>query len=72
MNGQFEFDGDPWDNPEFTCQDPLIMYVRNIETLLLIHSEDDMRCPISQADEMFTALRNLKKTAVMVRFPAKP
>ena len=48
------------------------MYVRNIETpLLLIHSEDDMRCPISQADEMFTALRNLKKTAVMVRFPGE-
>jgi dipeptidyl aminopeptidase/acylaminoacyl peptidase len=72
MNGQFEFDGDPWDNPEAYLSRSPIMYVRNIETpLLLIHSEDDMRCPISQADEMFTALRNLKKTAVMVRFPGE-
>lgn len=70
MNGQFEFDGDPWDNSEAYLSRSPIMYVRNIETpLLLIHSEGDLRCPISQADEMFVALKKLGKPAVMVRFP---
>ena len=49
-----------------------IMYVRNVETpLLLIHSEGDLRCPISQADEMFVALKKLRKPVVMVRFPGE-
>lgn len=72
MNGDFEFDGDPWDNPQAYLDRSPIMYVRNIETpLLLIHSEEDLRCPISQADEMFVALKKLKKTVVMVRFPGE-
>ena len=72
MNGQFEFDGDPWDNPEAYLSRSPIMYVRNVETpLLLIHSEGDLRCPISQADEMFVALKKLRKPVVMVRFPGE-
>ena len=48
------------------------MYVRNVETpLLLIHSEEDLRCPVSQAEEYFVALKKLKKEAVMVRFPGE-
>ena len=72
MNGEFEFDGDPWDNPEAYLSRSPIMYVRNVETpLLLIHSEGDLRCPISQAYEMFVALKKLKKTVVMVSFPGE-
>jgi len=71
-NGQFEFDGDPWDNPMAYLERSPIMYVRNVDTpLLLIHSEEDLRCPISQAEEFFVALKKLKKTAVMVRFPGE-
>jgi dipeptidyl aminopeptidase/acylaminoacyl peptidase len=72
MNGEFEFDGDPWDNPEAYLSRSPIMYVRNVETpLLLIHSEGDLRCPISQAYEMFVALKKLKKTVAMVSFPGE-
>ena len=40
MNGEFEFDGNPWDNPMAYLDRSPIMYVRNVETpLLLIHSE---------------------------------
>ncbi|MHB8339809.1 MAG: S9 family peptidase [Mycobacteriales bacterium] len=47
-------------------------YVRSIETpLLILHSENDLRCPISQAEEMFTALRLLNKQVEFVRFPAE-
>ena len=39
MNGEFEFDGNPWDNPMAYLDRSPIMYVRNVETpLLLIHS----------------------------------
>jgi len=72
MNGEFEFDGDPWDNPRAYLDRSPIMYVRNVATpLLMIHSEEDLRCPIGQAEEFFVALKKLKKTCVMVRFPGE-
>jgi dipeptidyl aminopeptidase/acylaminoacyl peptidase len=38
--------------------------------LLLIHSEQDLRCPIEQAEQLFVQLRRIGKTEVeMVRFP---
>ncbi len=47
-------------------------YVREIETpLLIMHSENDLRCDIEQAEWLFTAMRILKKEVEMVRFPAE-
>jgi dipeptidyl aminopeptidase/acylaminoacyl peptidase len=37
--------------------------------LLIIHSEQDHRCPITQAEELFVALKLLKRDVEMVRFP---
>ncbi len=37
--------------------------------MLLIHSEDDLRCPISQAEELFVGLRLLGRKPELVRFP---
>jgi dipeptidyl aminopeptidase/acylaminoacyl peptidase len=38
--------------------------------LLLIHSEQDLRCPIEQAEQLFVQLRRIGKAEVeMVRFP---
>lgn len=38
--------------------------------LLLIHSEQDLRCPIEQAEQLFVQLRRMGKCEVeMVRFP---
>ncbi len=69
-NGQWEFDGDPWDNPKAYLEVSPLMYVRHVETpIMLIHSELDLRCPMEQAEEFFTALKKLGKTAVLVRFP---
>ena len=69
-NGDFELNGNPWDNPEHYLEHSPITYVKNIETpLLLIHSEQDLRCPIEQAEQFYTALKWLRKEAVFVRFP---
>ena len=47
-----------------------LKYVRNVTTpLMLIHSENDMRCPIEQGEQFYIALKKLKKEVEMVRFP---
>jgi dipeptidyl aminopeptidase/acylaminoacyl peptidase len=49
-----------------------VTYVKQITTpLLILHSEEDLRCPIAQAEELFVALRLLGREPVMVRFPAE-
>ncbi len=70
MNGQFEFKENPWDNPESYLKHSPITYVNNVQTpLLLLHSEEDLRCPMEQAEQFFTALKWLRREAVLVRFP---
>jgi dipeptidyl aminopeptidase/acylaminoacyl peptidase len=47
-------------------------YAQEITTpLLIIHSEDDLRCPIGNAEELFAILRLLKRKVEFVRFPAE-
>jgi dipeptidyl aminopeptidase/acylaminoacyl peptidase len=49
-----------------------ISYVSEMTTpVLLLHSEDDLRCPVSQAEELFVALRLLGRDPVFVRFPGE-
>lgn len=66
----WEFGGTPYDNYEFYRERSPLTYVNNVSTpVLLLHSENDLRCPISQSEEFFTALRKLGKTVEFVRFP---
>jgi dipeptidyl aminopeptidase/acylaminoacyl peptidase len=45
-------------------------YATEIHTpLLILHSENDLRCPIEQGEHLFTTLRLLKREVEMVRFP---
>jgi dipeptidyl aminopeptidase/acylaminoacyl peptidase len=47
-------------------------YVRDMTApVLIVHSEDDLRCPINQAEELFVALRLLGRDPVLVRFPGE-
>lgn len=49
-----------------------IRFVRDIQVpMLLIHSENDLRCPISQAEELFMALRLLGRDVTFYRFPGE-
>jgi len=70
FNSDWEFPGTPWDHPQFYLERSPITYAGNITTpLMIMHSENDLRCPISQAEELFVALKRLKRKVVMVRFP---
>jgi len=47
-------------------------YAENITTpLLIVHSEDDLRCPVVNAEELFTILRLLGREVELVRFPGE-
>ena len=63
----------PWDNVEELLKKSPITYVKNVNTpLLIIHSENDYRCPMGQDELLFTALKKLGKTTEFIRFPDEP
>ncbi len=70
-----QFKGNWWDkrNLQFYWDMSPLKYVKRMKTpLLIIHSEQDHRCPIGQAEELFTALKLLRRDVEMVRFPGEP
>jgi dipeptidyl aminopeptidase/acylaminoacyl peptidase len=64
-----EFGGHPWENIERYWRTSPLAFVERIRTpLLILHSDEDHRCPVSQAEELFVALRLLDRDVEMVRF----
>jgi dipeptidyl aminopeptidase/acylaminoacyl peptidase len=65
------FRGAPWEDPADFAARSAITHVANVTTpLMLIEGEADMRTPPGNGGEqMFRALKYLKKPVVMVRFP---
>lgn len=67
-----EMGADHIDGADYYMSMSPIRHVREISCpMLLIHSENDLRCPISQAEELFTAMRMLGKDVVFYRFPGE-
>jgi dipeptidyl aminopeptidase/acylaminoacyl peptidase len=63
-------DATPWRDPQKLVERSPLTYVTNVRTpLLILHAERDLRCPIEQAEQFFTALKVLGREAVLVRFP---
>jgi dipeptidyl aminopeptidase/acylaminoacyl peptidase len=47
-----------------------LAFVSEIQTpLLILHGEEDYRCPIEQAEQLFIALKRQKKVTKFLRFP---
>lgn len=47
-----------------------LAYVDQMETpLLILHGEQDLRCPIEQSEQLFIALKRQRKTVKFIRFP---
>ncbi|MBN2781540.1 MAG: S9 family peptidase [Candidatus Marinimicrobia bacterium] len=65
-----EFKGTPWEKPEnYALWSPLT-YIDRIETpLMFIHSENDLRCPMEQAERLYAPLRYMGRDVKLVRFP---
>lgn len=71
--GYYHFGGTPWQNAHKVIERSPLNYAYRIETpLLMVHGEEDFRCPIGQSEEIFTALKFLNKEVVLVRYPDEP
>ncbi|MHA2173094.1 MAG: S9 family peptidase [Candidatus Kariarchaeaceae archaeon] len=61
---------EPWEDPELILSKSPITYIENINTpLLIIHSENDFRCPIEQGEQLYVGLKKLGRTTEFIRFP---
>ena len=66
---QWEAPGCPWDNWDWYIQHSPLTYVKEIHTpLLIIHSDQDHRCTIDQAEQLYRALRLLDREVEFVVF----
>lgn len=67
-----EFDAEPWEDTDKLWQHSPLAYVKNMDTpLLIIHSENDYRVPIEQAEQLFAQVRRKGGTVKMVRYPGE-
>ena len=67
--GADNLDTTPWEGLDKYMHMSPITYVKNITTpLLIIHSEQDLRCNIEQSEQLFTALKWMKRDVRFVRF----
>lgn len=65
-----EFKGYPWDNFEILWERSPLRHIKSAATpLLLVHGEQDNDVHITQAEEMFTALKMRGVETVFVRYP---
>ncbi|OGT38232.1 MAG: hypothetical protein A3F11_04285 [Gammaproteobacteria bacterium RIFCSPHIGHO2_12_FULL_37_14] len=59
-----------WINNKLYLERAPIMHVQNIQTpLLIMHGENDVRVPLSQSRELYTALERQHKPVKMIAFP---
>jgi len=67
---KWEVGCDVWEDAERLWHHSPLKYVRQMQTpLLILHSEQDYRCPIEQAEQLFIALKQLGQETKLVRFP---
>ncbi|MCL2498449.1 MAG: S9 family peptidase, partial [Symbiobacteriaceae bacterium] len=60
---------DLWDSEDYIMEHSPIRYAPKVKTpTLIIHCEDDHRCPMEQAEQWFVALKRLGVTTEFVRF----
>lgn len=65
-----EFGGYPWDNYDLLWQWSPLRYVRQVQTpTMFIHGENDNDVHITQAEEMYMALKRRGVDSVLVRYP---
>jgi dipeptidyl aminopeptidase/acylaminoacyl peptidase len=62
----------PFEDIDKYWQHSPMKYIGNAKTpTLVIHSENDLRCPIEQGEQVFVALKSLGVESEMVRFPGE-
>ena len=69
---QEELGGLPYDNLDNYWKRSPLAYIQNVKTpTLIIHAEEDWRCPIEQAEQFFVGLKMMGVETELVRFPGE-
>ena len=67
---EFEFDGTPWEQRDLYRALSPISYVEHVTApTLIIHSEEDWRTPMTDAEQWYIALKKLQVPVEFVRYP---
>jgi dipeptidyl aminopeptidase/acylaminoacyl peptidase len=66
----YEFNGAPWESDSLYRALSPMTYANNMRTpMLIVHSEDDKRTPITDGEQLFVSLRKRGVPAEFVRYP---
>ncbi len=70
---EIEQGGNPWEDTTALWEQSPIKYVANVTTpLLILHAEEDHRCPVEQAEQLYVALKRIGKAPTrFIRFPGE-
>lgn len=61
---------DMWEDEETVMKFSPIRYAKSVQTpTLVLHNENDYRCPMEQAEQWYLALRRLGVATKLIRFP---
>ena len=72
VSGEWEFLGNPYDNPESFIRSSAVYHIRKVKTpVLILHGKDDSRVPYPQGIELFRALKTTGKDVEMVAYPGE-
>lgn len=67
---KWQVDGDIYDSVDKLWDRSPLKYVKQVNTpLLILHSDEDYRCPVDQGEQLFVALKELGKDTRLVKFP---
>jgi dipeptidyl aminopeptidase/acylaminoacyl peptidase len=67
---EYEFNGAPWESDSLYRVLSPMQYATSMHTpMLIVHSEDDKRVPITDAEQLFVSLRKRGIPAEFVRYP---
>ena len=67
---RWQIEGDIYDSADKLWDRSPLKYVKQVNTpLLILHSDEDYRCPVDQAEQLFVALKELGKDTRLVKFP---
>jgi dipeptidyl aminopeptidase/acylaminoacyl peptidase len=67
---QCEFGGKPHEIPDvYRACSPITYAHRSTTPMLLIHGEEDLRCPISEAEQFYRALKDVGCETELLRIP---
>ena len=66
----YELDGTPWESAErYAAMSPLTRVHEVTTPTLVLHGEDDLTCPVGQAQQWHTSLRQLGVPTELVLYP---